>query len=339
MGGRSWQLGGALALGAWLGCGPGVFLCQDDASCEQSGQQGVCQSTGYCSFPDDTCESGQRYGELAGGTLAGTCVDPETITMDGSGEGPGPTTTPMTSGGTGTTDPTLDEGTTADVDTTPPPDTGPDPSTTGVPPDPSESSGGPVTLDCRFDDFDDDVIDPFWCVEARPGFAVSEHDGLVWLDFLPMDWPPGAGGQVAEVRTCDPIPLLGSSAVVHAELMPQVSPYTEGFLEVGNASFRLGLGVLDDQLYAFIAEDGSYSGVQYVPYEPEGQHFWRVRGDETGLVAEYSPDGNGWAPLYTMARDLTGEEGWVYMGAWAEMVPLGPDSAAFESLEVCVVVD
>ncbi len=70
------------------GCGASVFQCSDD---EQCGAGGTCQvDVGYCSFPDDTCPSEQRYGEHAGDGLAGMCVDGGGTTStsdDSSGDG------------------------------------------------------------------------------------------------------------------------------------------------------------------------------------------------------------------------------------------------------------
>jgi alpha-tubulin suppressor-like RCC1 family protein len=49
--------------------------CNDDKDCNLFNAQGRCESTGYCSFPDETCASGQRYTTGASSELAGTCVD------------------------------------------------------------------------------------------------------------------------------------------------------------------------------------------------------------------------------------------------------------------------
>ncbi len=62
------------------------FQCLEDSACSNDGIEGVCQPTGYCSFPDPSCESGYRYGELAD-AFAQECV-------------------PITDGSTGTVDPT-----------------------------------------------------------------------------------------------------------------------------------------------------------------------------------------------------------------------------------------
>ncbi|MEX1368690.1 MAG: hypothetical protein AB1Z98_36520, partial [Nannocystaceae bacterium] len=72
---RAWRYCLVFGIGTWLGCDVGVFSCDEDAACVGGGLQGVCQASGYCSFPDDTCTSGQRYGELVERTIAGTCVD------------------------------------------------------------------------------------------------------------------------------------------------------------------------------------------------------------------------------------------------------------------------
>lgn len=60
-------------------CSPSVYLCQDDANCPS----GQCETSGFCSFPDEACDSGRRYGEFAGEGLGGKCVtesEPETDT-------------------------------------------------------------------------------------------------------------------------------------------------------------------------------------------------------------------------------------------------------------------
>lgn len=64
----------------------GVFNCNSDAQCVNGAESGRCEPNGFCSFPDDTCESGQRYGNLASADFAGQCtaIDP----LDGSTDGP-----------------------------------------------------------------------------------------------------------------------------------------------------------------------------------------------------------------------------------------------------------
>ncbi len=47
------------------------FHCLDDAQC---GEGGVCEANNACSFEDEDCGSGRRYGELAPTGIANVCV-------------------------------------------------------------------------------------------------------------------------------------------------------------------------------------------------------------------------------------------------------------------------
>lgn len=49
--------------------------CDSDQDCNLFNAQGRCEPTGFCSFADETCTSGQRYSPGAAGELAGACVD------------------------------------------------------------------------------------------------------------------------------------------------------------------------------------------------------------------------------------------------------------------------
>lgn len=57
------------------GCGSSSsFTCADDSQCEPNG---TCEEVGYCSFPDETCGSGRRFGNLADAGIANACVPGE----------------------------------------------------------------------------------------------------------------------------------------------------------------------------------------------------------------------------------------------------------------------
>ncbi len=74
--GRASGIGLVLGL---LGCSGGsVFQCEEAGQCQRDGASGTCEADGYCSFPDEICDSGRRYGDLAPAGLAGTCVPVET---------------------------------------------------------------------------------------------------------------------------------------------------------------------------------------------------------------------------------------------------------------------
>ncbi len=66
----------AIAIGGACGARTGAFLCFSDEECRLGGDQGTCEPIGYCSFVDDGCETGKRYGEFAGDSLGGRCVPP-----------------------------------------------------------------------------------------------------------------------------------------------------------------------------------------------------------------------------------------------------------------------
>jgi hypothetical protein len=77
--------------------------------CAVGSVQGECQPTGFCSFPDGSCESGQRYGEFAGAGLSDECVPIDVSTGSTSGGG-GSGSTSTTSGAPMTTLVTTDPG-------------------------------------------------------------------------------------------------------------------------------------------------------------------------------------------------------------------------------------
>ena len=67
---------------------PSEFRCLDDQGCDGTTPGGRCEAAGYCSFPDDGCSSGRRYGNWAAEGFAGACVDD----ADSGSMGSSPTT-------------------------------------------------------------------------------------------------------------------------------------------------------------------------------------------------------------------------------------------------------
>jgi len=43
-----------------------AFECTSDPQCTRAGMQGSCEQVGFCSFPDATCASGRRFGDVSG---------------------------------------------------------------------------------------------------------------------------------------------------------------------------------------------------------------------------------------------------------------------------------
>jgi hypothetical protein len=108
-----------LGLGTVASCAlANAFECTGDDQCIFEGVPGHCEATGYCSFPDDDCESGWSYGQHAGAGLDGECVPVEggggdTSGDDGSGDdGTGDDGVPDDGGTTGG-----DDGGTSGTDT------------------------------------------------------------------------------------------------------------------------------------------------------------------------------------------------------------------------------
>ncbi|MCR9165633.1 MAG: RCC1 domain-containing protein [Nannocystaceae bacterium] len=85
-----------LALVALPGCiEVAAFACRP-GTCDLDGRAGTCEPEGWCSYPDDACDSGRRFESRAPGALGGACVEPAVATTGSTGGG----TTRMT-------DPTL----------------------------------------------------------------------------------------------------------------------------------------------------------------------------------------------------------------------------------------
>jgi cysteine-rich repeat protein len=89
----------AIAIGALVGAQSscivgGAFACTENAECSGDG---VCEPTGWCSFPDASCSSGARYSPWAGDAFANDCTEEEMVTTGTSAE-EGSTAADSTSG-------------------------------------------------------------------------------------------------------------------------------------------------------------------------------------------------------------------------------------------------
>lgn len=179
--------------GLMLGCrSEGNFECSADSQCMLEGVAGYCETTGFCSFPDPTCASTRRYGQLAG-DLAKTCVPAQGSTgmlessstqppgTEGSTTGPSPSSTDAatasTTGTLDTTDTSETTGTTSAADSS----------------DGSESSStaGPFDPGCDvglLDFFDGPQFDPAWTVDDNPWSSSFVEGAAQWTV------GPGRGG-------------------------------------------------------------------------------------------------------------------------------------------------
>ena len=143
-------LGGFGIAAGGASCNPvSDFQCSTSDDCIAQGEGGVCEANNFCTFPDETCESGKRWHDRAS-SLAGMCfgegttgTDTDDPTMMGtSGTTEDPTTgVDPTDGSSSSGDPT-----TGDPSTTGEPTTG-DPPTTGGS---SSGSGGAGMCDAMY---------------------------------------------------------------------------------------------------------------------------------------------------------------------------------------------
>ncbi len=74
-----------------VGCGlESVYACTSDAQCSDVSRVGHCELDGYCSFDDEVCPSGRRYGRWSGGGLANLCVEDGAAATSTSASSSGP---------------------------------------------------------------------------------------------------------------------------------------------------------------------------------------------------------------------------------------------------------
>lgn len=119
-----------------VACGSAeYFVCNGNDDCSFDSNEGICQPTGACSFPDEDCATGQRYGAESPPSLAGECVQHD------SGM---PTST------TGASDDDSSTGSSPDEDEDEGDDDDDDADTTGVPSETTGESCPPDWWDCAW---------------------------------------------------------------------------------------------------------------------------------------------------------------------------------------------
>lgn len=213
--------GAGLVLGLSLGgCPSGAFNCTHDSQCEGVGASGQCEANGYCSFSDDTCPGGRRYGEHAGIEFADECVEPDVLS--GSGDGIGESAGVEPSAGTSGPD-------TAGGDTEG--SSGPDSQTTGVLADfvftddqwPEEFGAGSV--EGLVWDGSAVRLDP----DASDGSLISRpFDAEQWVTWTSLTWwarapygkPLPDGGAAEQGYAEDGVDMQGNQLLLHLD-MPQ----------------------------------------------------------------------------------------------------------------------
>ncbi|MBV1862703.1 MAG: LamG domain-containing protein [Nannocystaceae bacterium] len=136
-----------------------TYACSSDTQCIDGARTGRCELDGYCSFEDETCRSGWRFGAWVPASLAGVCVDSVAATSTSTG--------PDMSTSTGTTASSSGDATTLAVT----------PETTG---DSTSSSAGESESDSSSSG-SVDVLDPdliaWYRFDAVEAGSVTDHSG------------------------------------------------------------------------------------------------------------------------------------------------------------------
>lgn len=301
-------------------CSPttGVFTCKSNDDCTGSGA-GVCQDNGFCAFPDAQCDSGLRYGELAGGGFASMCVPEETPGSTGvgtttppmtSGSGDGPSSeTGMASSTAATTDPISGSGTTSGSETTSAESSTSVGDTTGTTGDLPASCDGTLYED----DFEDgDTLPPHWTVVAPEENLVEVFGGLVRM--VPTE---AAGDQPTWIRSSPEVDFEGVWLMANIfDLAP-----IEGLQAIMSLTGTDGLAfdlVLDtdqDQLLARRSENKRFTSLALVQDIDIGETPWlRIRASEGVLFFEYGPAPDEMTTFLEHPSELATASGHLYIG-------------------------
>lgn len=287
-----------LALTTLVACGDPVFQCMGDGQCDD----GFCEPSGYCSFEDPECDSGRRYGALAGDGLGGTCVE-----LDGTTGEPGTSTLTSTSTTTTTTSSTTsaDESsgdpttpvtatttTTDDTSSTAPMDTGPsDSSSSGTP---SETTGAPLEITVSFGDRSDadfqDVVEDTSLLNYATDLNMGVHGDLH------LDGNQFGSWQVALIRF--DVSALPQSATILAVTLQlwsfdladpgeiDVHALTEGWIEGGGDEEPGICNWLDRDQDTPWTTEGAGEGT----YDPNELAVFSLDRPSTDYYIDLSPD-------------------------------------------------
>lgn len=291
--------GPALFFGVALlaGCGRGVFVCEDASECNAASGTGMCQPDGHCSFPDDRCPSGQRYGEHSGG-VAGECVPPldDTSASDAATSASPGETMPSDSGGSGpaTTLP-VDASATADDTSS---------STTTSDDDDSSSSGTTGAI------VDDDLL--LWLPFESNRMGAFANAGTLGGEVvcLPAACPQSIDGPQGEAILLDGVDDCLSMAS---------APAIEGLGELTVAAWvRLDAAA---EHHSFVAKPigvGDYNSFALYRYDATPVELFVISDDTNAAIATSDID----LPMQTWFH-FAGTYDGAELGVWLDGVLLG----------------
>jgi hypothetical protein len=277
-------------------CGSSVFVCSSDEQCQGGAGPGVCQPEGYCSFPDERCPSGQRFGDAAPAGVANACVDP----VDGTSSGPGPQSSDgveppdpsgMQSGST--TTPVAEGSTTMSVA---------EGSTTGPGPEPTAGMDAESSTTAPVETCTPEIIDPFDGPELLPMWSPFVGPGMeLYLDGGRLVFTLAATPDYVVSGTSLYVDSLvgGAARVLISELNDPLLPMGAG-IGLGNDVCQLQLALVDGELDALLWDE-QQEVITLLANELEWlAPIWlQLRQDEAGEVHfEWSPNAEDWNELF-----------------------------------------
>lgn len=321
---RCWTVGVLFALaGLGTGCpSTEVFVCISDDDCN-SQTDGQCEPTGFCSFPDEACATGRRYGEAAGDGLSRRCVPAEhqtgtgtdtdvastasmsmstSTTADGSGS-----SSPTTPANTTSTSTTNDDSSSTWMETWPSSSTG----SSGSDASSGSTTGQPVECEVVLaDEFDSDDLQPLWQTESSnfvlTGDAI-EFNVSAEEDFYNFIITADAyAGEGLEFRW---------SVLDGPDL-----DYTQQIAALTRRDTTESLDLLIDSEFLVVRhwdENGDFSDLAAFDYDP--RYTWlQIRAVGAEVVFEQSMDEVNFETLYTYDFDIRqwDAEAWLGGGNW-----------------------
>lgn len=340
-----WLVATIMLFGAgWVAsaCGASIFACSTDAQCETDAAAGMCQPDGYCSFPDESCSSGQRFGEAAPAGVASECVEPSDAAS--STMGPDPVVgsdgiePPDPDGGTegSTTLPPSDDTTTMPV--------GEDGASTGVEPEPTTGTGSEGTTTDADSACPQLIVDPFDGVELLPmwssipqlGTELVVENGQLVISMGPSPDAWIVAGAVMEVDSL----AGGWERLLITDVDESGLPLAGGLVisnETCTLQLFLGSTSISASVWNSTTQRSTFLGEEPLPGFP----LWlQLREDGAGSYFEWSFDAVDWNELafaeLPECGDLLGPviTGVNVGGQLADGT--GPGIRTFDQIELCL---
>lgn len=359
--GSRWSWGNALAVALCIfgisGCtGAGAFVCVGDEDCNaQPG--GQCEASGYCSFPDAACITGQRYGDAAGEGLSQRCVPAE----EGSTSEATTTTTTASTSPTGVS--TL--GSTMTDDSTSSAGSSTSGTTQGVTISTSGSSSSSDSSDSSSGASDSSPTgaDSSSSTDTTGSSSSTDTTGQAGCEFAVSDSFDGASFGPEWAPDSAEVSIGGGNLIIHVPASNTDFDFLRPTqtLSGENISIVASLADAPDQefsqaLVAFtdIPSDSSidfvigpdavsareWTGTKFIshaqiPFVPTEHVFFRLRSEGAAVFYEVSADGTAYTTLYEADLDVSGWQGDARIGGGSWSGNPMEEDVRFGAVEIC----